>query len=135
MINTASDKDIPLDDDMPFDGGISLDEAEQGQTGEENDHNSQKDSLYQGASSEQVELFGRQKFFELRESWSSIIIIWIFILILFNISLTFLIGWGGLNFKSYKWFINSITLETFLQIVGLGYIAVKYLFSDGKTKS
>ncbi|WP_349935024.1 hypothetical protein [Acetobacter sp. A11-2] len=82
---------------------------------------------------ERVELDGRRKFFDLREQWSAVIIIWIFILILFNISLSFLVGWGSLNFKEYKWFITSVTVETFLQIVGMGYVAVKFLFSDGKS--
>lgn len=119
--------------DIPTEEGVSLDEAEQGQTGEEKERSNKKDSLYNGANIEQVELFGRKKFFELRETWSSVIIIWIFVLIIFNISISFFVGTKTLDYTQYKWFTTSVTVETFLQIVGMGYVAVKFLFSDGKS--
>ncbi|UMM63148.1 hypothetical protein [Aristophania vespae] len=86
----------------------------------------------QKARAERVEIEGRVKFFELREKWSRGIANWITFQIVSNIMLTFLVGWGCLNFKDYKWFITSVTIETFLQIVGMGYVAVKYLFSSGR---
>lgn len=83
---------------------------------------------------ERVELDGRKSFFDLRKNWSCWIIAWISILILFNIALTGLVGYGVLDFANYQWFITAITVETFLQIVGMGYIAVRFLFSNGTSK-
>lgn len=91
-----------------------------------------KDRGFEVAEKEQVELDGRKKFFKLRGVWSNWIIGWITALIAFNIVLTVLVGLGCLNFEKYQWFITAVTIETFLQIVGMGLIAVKYLFSDKK---
>lgn len=79
-----------------------------------------------------VEVDGKRDFFKLREKWSSVIITWISLLILFNVVLAVAIGSGSLDFSEYEWFITAVTVETFLQVVGLGYVAAKYLFSDGK---
>lgn len=76
-----------------------------------------------------VELDGRRRYFELRHTWSAWIITWISVLILFNATLTALVGLGLLDFEKYQWFITAVTIETFLQIVGMGYIAVRFLFS------
>ena len=81
------------------------------------------------AESERVELEGRRKYFSLRTVWSGWIIAWISILIIFNLALTVATGAKLLDFENYKWFITIVTVETFLQIVGMGYIAVKFLFS------
>lgn len=79
-----------------------------------------------------VNVDGKRKFFALRQQWSSVIITWISLLILFNSVLAIAIGTGSLDFSEYEWFITAVTVETFLQVVGLGYVAAKYLFSDGK---
>lgn len=80
----------------------------------------------------EIENKGLEEFFTLRRKWSKWIIIWITALIAFSIVLTVAVGFGLLNFLSYQWFITSVTVETFLQIVGMGYIAVKFLFSSGQ---
>lgn len=82
------------------------------------------------ARAKAVEIDGREKFFGLRDNWSTIIMVWITSLILFNIALTVAVGAGWLDFTNMQWFITTVLVETFLQTVGLGYIAVKYLFSD-----
>lgn len=79
-----------------------------------------------------VEVQGRTQFYDLRSRWSNYIAVWITFLIVFNVALTVLVGIGCLNFQDYQWFISAITVETFLQIVGMGYVAVKFLFSSGK---
>ena len=79
-----------------------------------------------------IENKGREDYFALRKKWSFWIILWISILIGFNILLTACIGFDLLNFKDYKWFITTVTVETFIQIVGMGYIAVRYLFSPSQ---
>lgn len=84
------------------------------------------------ASSELVELSGRTRFFKLRDTWSRWIIGWITVLIAFNILITLAVGLGCLDFEKYQWFITLVTVETFLQVIALGAIAVKYLFSDVK---
>lgn len=56
---------------------------------------------------------------------------WITALIAFNSLLAILVGTGCLDFTQMQWFITAVTVETFLQVVGLGYVAAKYLFSNG----
>ena len=73
---------------------------------------------------------GRQDFFELRKRWSTAIMCWISVLVCFNIALSVALGLGHLDFAGYDWFVTAVTVETFLQVVGLGFVAVRYLFSD-----
>ena len=98
--------------------------------GTESSQSPEKQAGFAKGEMERVELEGRQKFFTLRTTWSGWIIAWITGLILFNAILTILVGAGQLNFEKYKWFVTSITVETFLQIFGMGYVAVHFLFSD-----
>jgi len=90
-----------------------------------------KDQAIADAERRAVETGGRKGFFDLRKRWSTAIILWISILILFNCALTVLVGSGTLDFRDYHWFITAVTVETFLQIVALGAIAVRFLFSSG----
>ena len=78
-----------------------------------------------------VEVEGRKQFFNLQKLWSRWIIIWITCLIIFNTILTVLVGLGWLDFKATPWFVTAVTVETFLQVVGLGYVAARFLFSSG----
>jgi hypothetical protein len=79
----------------------------------------------------EVEIEGRKDFFALRTRWSTMIIWWISILIAFNCALAILVGAGLLRFTEMPTFITAVTVETFLQIVALGAIAVRFLFSSG----
>lgn len=90
-----------------------------------------RENYFDDAAMREIEAKGREKFYALRQEWSVAIIIWISLLILFNVAITALVGLGYLNYKEYQWFITAVTIETFLQIVGMGYIAVKFLFSKG----
>lgn len=99
--------------------------------GSPRDTSEEKERGILAALAEKVELEGRKNFFQLRSKWSSAIMGWIFILIIFNIGLTISVGVGWLDFDDNRWFLTTVTVETFLQVVGLGYIAVRYLFSDG----
>lgn len=78
---------------------------------------------------EDVEKEGRTNFFSHRKWWSRFILGWISLLIIFNIILTIFVGLGWFDFKNYQWFVTTVTTETFLQIVGLGFVAARYLFS------
>lgn len=90
----------------------------------------EKQTSLLAAQAEKVELDGRKAFFDLRSTWSGWIIAWISILILFNMLLTVAVGLAWVNFEKYAWFITAVTVETFLQIVGMGLVAVNFLFSD-----
>lgn len=83
-----------------------------------------------GAERARVKLRGLRGFFKLRKKWSKWIIIWISSLIGFNIALTAFVGWKWMSFVDHEWFVTAVTVETFLQIVGMGYVAVKFLFSN-----
>ena len=89
-----------------------------------------KDSDVIDAEKARVELDGRKQFFKLQKGWSTAIISWISVLIAFNALLTVLVGLGYLKFDSAPWFVTAVTVETFLQVVGLGYVAARFLFSN-----
>jgi hypothetical protein len=91
-----------------------------------------KDLDYLDAEKTSVEIEGRKQFFKLQKGWSNAIMAWISCLILFNAALTVLVGAGILDFTSAPWFVTAVTVETFLQVVGLGYVAARYLFSSDK---
>lgn len=82
------------------------------------------------ARAQAIKNAGFEGFYNLRKEWSNTIQGWISALIIFDISITIFVGSGILKYHHYKWFIISVTLETFLQIVGMGYIAVRFLFSS-----
>lgn len=100
--------------------------------GTEKETSSKKEAGVAKGALEAVELDGRKQYFELQNKWSTWIIRWITALIIFNAVLAVFVGFGWFNFEKYQWFITAVTVETFLQIVGMGYIAVNYLFSDSK---
>jgi hypothetical protein len=95
------------------------------------DKDAEKELALQQGELERVELDGRRKFYWLRTKWSWAIIGWTSCLIAFNIVLTILVGTKVLDFKDYQWFITAVTIETFLQVIGMGVVAVKFLFSKG----
>lgn len=57
---------------------------------------------------------------------------WISCFLLFHIGLTVAVGVGRLDFQQYQWLIPLITVENFLQIVGMGYVVVRFLY-PGRT--
>jgi len=96
-------------------------------TGGEKSPPSYVDSESQAAA-ERIELDGRKQFFELRKTWSENLKYWINFLLIFHVSITVLIGFRFLNFNPDQWFIRVIVAEDFLQIVGMGYIVMKFLY-------
>ncbi len=81
---------------------------------------------------ENIEAKGREGYFMLRKWWSSFLLGWISFLILSHTALTWAIGFGMVNYEQHKILVNILAGETFLQIVALGIIAVRFLFSDTK---
>lgn len=113
--------------------GITRDQAEDSIESHPSQEDSGKQSMLLDAEYIAVEIAGRRSFYRLRLKWSWAIIIWLSLLITFNCGLAVAIGSGHLDFTAYRWFITAVTIETFLQVIGLGLIAVKFLFSDGRT--
>lgn len=74
-------------------------------------------------------LRGLRAFYTLREKWSYFILGCIAVLLIFHITLAFMVGLKKLDFTSYEWFLPIVATENFLQIIGLAIIVVKFLFS------
>lgn len=79
---------------------------------------------------ERVELDGRKGFFKLRWIWSVCIVSWISFLIVSHTIIALLIGARKLDFTGNEWLISIIIAENFLQIVGMGYVVVKFLYKS-----
>ncbi len=42
------------------------------------------------------------------------------------------LGLGYINFEKDQWFLPSLIIENFLQIIGMGYIVVNFLYPRTK---
>ena len=87
---------------------------------------------YTNSTKEHVELDGRKRFFDLRDKWSGWIVTWISAFILFHIAVTFGIGFKWLDFQTHVWLLPGIIIENFLQVVGMGYVVIKFLYPEEK---
>jgi len=92
------------------------------------DNDSDLSRLKISAQKELIELDGRKRFFNLRDKWSNCIIVWITSFILFHIGITIGVGTGKLDFHGNDLLLPSIIIENFLQIVGMGYVVIKFLY-------
>ena len=68
---------------------------------------------------------------DLRKQWAMILKKLLYAMVGFEAALTFFVGFGWLHFPSQV-FLNLIVGQTFLQIVGMCYIVVKFLFPNEK---
>ena len=68
---------------------------------------------------------------DLRKQWAMILKKLLYAMVGFEAALTFSVGFGWLHFPSQV-FLNLIVGQTFLQIVGMCYIVVKFLFPNEK---
>jgi len=80
------------------------------------------------SSSEKIELEGRKDFFRLRKIWSICIILWITVFIAFHGGIALAVGFGHLNYENHQSILLTILAEDFLQILGMGYVIVKFLY-------
>ena len=55
---------------------------------------------------------------------------WLSVSIGFQLLLALATGTNVLNFANHESFLIIIALTNFIQIIGMGYVAVKYLFFD-----
>ncbi len=99
---------------------------------DDNIKNKQEDfflsDIFLKAQKEQIEFVGREKFFNLRDRSSDWLISCMTFLIVTHIVMAFFIGWQWLDFQHYPWLMPILILENFLEITGMGYIVVKFLY-------
>jgi hypothetical protein len=77
----------------------------------------------------ETDRIGTQKYYELRSKWSIYIRNFVWFMLGFQLFLAIAIGAGWLNFTSYQFFINLVIGQNFAQIIGMGVIVAKFLFS------
>lgn len=71
---------------------------------------------------------GAEKYYVLRDTWSFALRELLRVSIYFQVLLTVFVGLGVLNFVNYQTFLMLVVGENFLQITGMGFIIVKFLF-------
>lgn len=77
---------------------------------------------------EKIHLDGVKTFYNQRKYWAYFIMGAIGLIILFDIILTVLVGLDILNFQKYKWFLEIVIGKTTLEIFGLAFLVVRFLF-------
>jgi hypothetical protein len=80
------------------------------------------------ARAEKIDLDLRQQLIILRNRWSGWLLVWISCLLIFQMALSMAVGWGILDFEKYQWFLPTVIVQTFGQIVGMGYVVVRFLY-------
>jgi hypothetical protein len=78
----------------------------------------------------EAELKGVKDFYELRKLWSKWIIFWIFFLLLSNVSIVLLIGFGLVKFDNSLTFVTKVVIGNFIEIIGMGIVVVKFFHKD-----
>ena len=86
------------------------------------------------AAHERVELDRIKQFIALRGNWSTWLTVWISCLLAFHIGLTVAIGREWLSFKGHPEFLPMVVAQNFAQIVGMGYIIIKFLYPSGRSE-
>lgn len=83
--------------------------------------------------SQQNEYRGRWFYYQLRNIWGILLALALVASISFQFWLAYKIGKHELDFKGYETFLAIIAGESFVQVVGLSLVVVKYLFPEHKT--
>lgn len=76
----------------------------------------------------ETQRIGLEKYYSLRDRWSVFLRFVLSFMICFQFVITFLVGTKFLDFSNYENFLYAILVQNFLQILGLAYIVVKFLF-------
>lgn len=79
-----------------------------------------------------IENYGRKKFFHLRTHWSWFSFGWLTFLILFQVVVVLGVGLNWFDYRNYDNLLYVVIAENFGQVLGLGYIIVRYLFDSKK---
>ncbi|MBD3281190.1 hypothetical protein GF391_00400 [Candidatus Uhrbacteria bacterium] len=97
---------------------------------EELDFSERKDQVKLALRERAAHVSGFERYYKLRDRWSLYLVIFISIMIAFQVLLTALIGFKVLNFLDYQYFLYVVIGENFAQIIAMGFIVVKFLFPD-----
>lgn len=76
----------------------------------------------------QIDTRGLEQYYKLQNGWSWVAGTLLFTMVIAQIAILALVGGGRLNFKEYGVTLNMFMGQSFLQIVGIAYIIVKFLF-------
>ena len=76
---------------------------------------------------------GVEGYYELRKQWSRYLVCFLGSSILFQFLLTVSIGLKWLDFAQNQAILKMVVGENFLQIAGMGYIIVKFLYPEQKS--
>jgi hypothetical protein len=122
---------LPASPPLPNDGPPSLSEvkARITSTKPSADLELQEQIGRQNSAAAAQHIRGLTHFYESRRQWSFFLIGCIAASLIFQISITIGVGLGALDFSKYQWFLPIVVSETFVQIVGLSAIVLKWLFS------
>ncbi|PJE64062.1 MAG: hypothetical protein COU90_04295 [Candidatus Ryanbacteria bacterium CG10_big_fil_rev_8_21_14_0_10_43_42] len=82
----------------------------------------------------QVRIQGFEEFFKLRKEWARGILGLLWVLVIFQIITTYLIGFGKVDFQNYRVFLYIVIGESFGQIIGLATIIVWFFFKGKSNK-
>lgn len=77
-----------------------------------------------------IEAEGRREYFDLRKTWSVFLMRALFILLAFQLALVIFVGKGWLNFQPYRDVLDLVIGTTFLQVIGMCVVVVKFLFPN-----
>lgn len=75
-----------------------------------------------------LELQARRQLIALRGRWSWWLIAWISFLLVSEVVIAFFIGLRVMDFEKHSTFLSLLVGQNFLQIVGMGYLIVKFLY-------
>lgn len=95
---------------------------------EELDFTGRKEQVKLAIRERAAHVSGYERYYSLRDRWSLYLVIFISVMIAFQILLTALIGFKVLNFLDYQYFLYVVIGENFAQIIAMGFIVVKFLF-------
>lgn len=81
-----------------------------------------------------TDIFGKSGYFRMQKFWSWTMVGILTYSVVLQGYLISSVGYNKMDFREYKTFLNLIAGQNFLQIIGLCYIIVKYLFPDNIKK-
>ncbi|MBS1063427.1 hypothetical protein JK185_10270 [Gluconobacter wancherniae] len=85
-----------------------------------------------------IENAGRKEYFSLRKRWSNCLLIFIGSLLMLNALITIILlvmtAFKLVQFSDFRFIIETVLMASFLEIVGMAYIAVRFLFPGGDVK-
>lgn len=82
---------------------------------------------------ENNELKGKRFYYWLRNTWAVFLALVLIASIAFQFWLTYEVGQGHLSFEKYPWLIQIVLSANFVEIVGLCFVVVKFLFPADNT--